>query len=217
MASLGIMPAPRFKHAIAMADSSFASKLDAHRRYLLRIATLQLRDNALAEDVVQDTLVAALQGERGFSGKSSLKTWLTGILKHKVVDAIRSKMRAPVLSSLEDECRLDDLDALFDESGHWENPPASWGDPEAALSQQQFFEAMQDCLDRLPPNTARIFVMREVMDLETDEICTQLTITSNNLWVILHRARLTLRECLEKNWFATPARGAHRTSSGARV
>jgi RNA polymerase sigma-70 factor (ECF subfamily) len=217
MASLGIMHAPRFKHAIAMADSSFASKLDAHRRYLLRIATLQLRDNALAEDVVQDTLVAALQGEKGFSGKSSLKTWLTGILKHKVVDAIRSKVRTPVLSGFDEECRLDDLDALFDESGHWENPPASWGDPEAALSQQQFFEAMQDCLDRLPPNTARIFVMREVMDLETDEICSQLTITSNNLWVILHRARLTLRECLEKNWFAASGRGANRTSSGARV
>jgi len=211
------MHVARFQHANTVADSSFASQLDAHRRYLLRIATLQLRDNALAEDVVQDTLVAALQGEGGFSGKSSLKTWLTGILKHKVVDAIRSKIRAPVLAGFDEECRLDDLDALFDESGHWENPPASWGDPEAALSQQQFFEAMQECLDRLPPNTARIFVMREVMDLETDDICSQLTITSNNLWVILHRARLTLRECLEKNWFAASGGGSGRTSSGARV
>ena len=188
-----------------MADSSFTTQLETHRRYLLRIATLQLRDNALAEDVVQDTLVAALQGEKSYSGKSSVKTWLTGILKHKVVDAIRSKVRAPAFTALDDECRLDDIDALFDESGHWENPPASWGDPESQLSQQQFFEVMQDCLDRLPPHTARIFVMREVMDLETDEICTQLTITSNNLWVILHRARLTLRKKLAPYFEEAPA------------
>lgn len=200
-----------------MPDSTFATQLETHRRYLLRIATLQLRDSALAEDVVQDTLVAALQGEKGFSGRASLKTWLTGILKHKVVDAIRSKARAPVLTTLDDECRLDDLDALFDETGHWQQPPADWGDPESQLSQQQFFEVMQDCLDRLPANTARIFVMREVMDLETDEICTELSITSNNLWVILHRARLSLRECLERNWFASSASRSARPSSGARV
>jgi len=183
-------------------DSQFATQLESHRRYLLRMATLQLRDSALAEDVVQDTLVAALQGEKGFSGKSSLRTWLTGILKHKVVDAIRQKTRAPQLASIEEECQLDDFDALFDETGHWQNPPADWGNPESQLSEQQFFEVMQQCLEKLPANTARVFVMREVMELETDEICLQLTITSNNLWVILHRARLALRQCLEQNWFA---------------
>jgi RNA polymerase sigma-70 factor (ECF subfamily) len=200
-----------------MADSAFATQLETHRRYLLRIATLQLRDTALAEDVVQDTLVAALQGEKGFSGKSSLRTWLTGILKHKVVDAIRQKTRAPVLASFDDECRVDDLDALFDETGHWENPPADWGNPESQLSQQQFFEVMQSCLENLPPNTARIFVMREVMELETDEICTELTITSNNLWVILHRARLLLRQCLEQRWFATAATASGQGPAGQRV
>ena len=200
-----------------MADSAFATQLETHRRYLLRIATLQLRDTALAEDVVQDTMVAALQGEKGFSGKSSLRTWLTGILKHKVVDAIRQKTRAPTFASLEDECRVDDLDALFDETGHWENPPADWGNPESQLSEHQFFEVMQSCLEKLPPNTARIFVMREVMELETDEICLELTITSNNLWVILHRARLSLRQCLEQHWFATSAAAPVQTSSRPRV
>jgi RNA polymerase sigma-70 factor, ECF subfamily len=200
-----------------MADTAFATQLEAHRRYLLRIATLQLRDSALAEDVVQDTLVAALQGERGFSGKSSLRTWLTGILKHKVVDAIRQKTRAPAFAAFDDECRLDDLDALFDETGHWENPPADWGNPESQLSQQQFFEVMQECLEKLPANTARIFVMREVMELETDEICTELTITANNLWVILHRARLSLRQCLEQHWFATNANAPAPSSSERRV
>src|SRR6266699_1200870 len=113
--------------AVPMAEAEFATLIHTHRGYLLRVALLQLRDNELAEDVVQDTLLAALQGAEGFSGRSSLKTWLTGILKHKIVDAIRKKGRGPVFSSLDDECQIDEFDALFDESGHWENPPATWG------------------------------------------------------------------------------------------
>ena len=187
---------------LAMPDSDFASRCNTHRGYLLRVAVLQLRDNDLAEDIVQDTLVAALQGAEGFSGRSSLKTWLTGILKHKIVDAIRRKGREPAFSTLEEETQIDDLDALFDESGHWDNPPADWGDPEAQLSRSQFFDVMQLCLENLPPNTARVFMMREVMELESDEICKELSITSTNLWVILYRARMALRQCLEQNWFA---------------
>ena len=191
-----------------MTDPDFASRCNSHRGYLLRVAVLQLRDNDVAEDVVQDTLLAALQGAGGFSGKSSLKTWLTGILKHKIVDVIRRKGRQPVLASFDEECQIDDLDALFDESGHWENPPADWGNPESALSQQQFFDVMQICLDKLPPNTARVFMMREVMELTSEEICKELSITSTNLWVILYRARIALRQCLEQNWFASPGRAA---------
>jgi RNA polymerase sigma-70 factor (ECF subfamily) len=186
----------------AMTDSDFASRCNSHRGYLLRVAMLQLRDNDLAEDVVQDTLLAALQGATGFSGRSSLKTWLTGILKHKIVDAIRRKTREPAFASLEEECQLEDFDALFDDTGHWENPPADWGDPESELSRQQFFDIMQFCLEKLPPNTGRVFMMREVMELTSDEICKELAITSTNLWVILYRARVALRQCLEQNWFA---------------
>ncbi|HKE42101.1 MAG TPA: sigma-70 family RNA polymerase sigma factor [Casimicrobiaceae bacterium] len=199
-----------------MANPDFAAQVQSHRAYLLRVAQLQLRDTALSEDVVQDTLVAALQGEAGFSGKSSLKTWLTGILKHKIVDAIRQRSRAPAFASLEEECRIDDFDALFDETGHWENPPADWGgDPESQLSQQQFLEVMQLCLENLPPNTARAFMMREVMELDADEICQQLTITSNNLWVILYRARMALRECLERRWFAAGASAGSKPGTRA--
>ena len=189
-----------------MADSAFAAQLEVHRAYLLRVATLQLRDNDAAEDVVQDTLLAAVQGASGFSGKSSLKTWLTGILKHKIVDVIRRRSREPVFATLEDECQLDDFDALFDETGHWENPPAEWGDPEGALSRQQFMNIMDFCLEKLPPNTARVFVMREVMELDSDEICRELSITATNLWVMLYRARMALRQCLEQNWFASAPR-----------
>ena len=185
-----------------MTDSDFASRCNSHRGYLLRVAALQLRDNDLAEDVVQDTLLAALQGAQGYSGRSSLKTWLTGILKHKIVDAIRRRQREPARVSLEEESQIEDFDPLFDEHGHWENPPADWGDPDRALTQQQFLEVVQFCLEKLPPNTGRVFMMREVMDMESDEICKELSITPTNLWVILYRARIALRQCLEQHWFA---------------
>lgn len=189
-----------------MADNDFAAQLQTHRPYLLRVAMLQLRNTETAEDVVQDTLVAALQGAAGFSGRSSVKTWLTGILKHKIVDVIRRRAREPAFDQLDEECQIDDFDAVFDASGHWENPPAQWGNPESDLSRQQFFDIMQFCLEKLPPNTARVFMMREVMELEGDEICKELTITSTNLWVILYRARMALRQCLEQHWFARAAR-----------
>jgi RNA polymerase sigma-70 factor (ECF subfamily) len=185
-----------------MPAADIAAQLDAHRGYLLRVARLQLRDDALAEDVVQETLLAALSGST-FSGKSSLKTWLTGILKHKIIDAIRRKQREPLLAStFDDECDIEDLDGLFKAPfGAWDSPPAEWGDPEQALNRSQFFDIMDFCLEKLPPNTARVFMMREVMGLESDEICKELAITANNLWVILYRARMSLRECLEQNWF----------------
>ena len=191
-----------------MTDADFATRINGHRAYLLRVAVLQLRDADLAEDVVQDTLVAALQGEAGFSGRSSLKTWLTGILKHKIVDAIRKKTREPAMSTLDEESQIDDFDALFDERGHWESPPSDWGNPEAQLGRQQFFDIVEFCLEKLPPNTARVFMMREVMELEGGEICKELSITSTNLWVILYRARVALRQCLEQHWFAAKGRTA---------
>jgi RNA polymerase sigma-70 factor (ECF subfamily) len=184
-------------------DPEFGKELERQRGYLVRVARLQLRDAALAEDVVQDTLVAAVAAAHGFTGKSTVKTWLTGILKHKIVDAIRRKQREPVTASmLSEEADLEDFDALFRQGGAWQTPPSDWGDPEQSLSRQEFFDVMQFCLDKLPPNTARVFMMREVMELTSEEICKELAITANNLWVILYRARMSLRECLEMHWFA---------------
>jgi RNA polymerase sigma-70 factor (ECF subfamily) len=189
----------------AMPVADFSSELNSHRAYLLRVARLQLRDEALAEDVVQETLLAALAGA-GFSGRSSLKTWLTGILKHKIVDAIRRKQREPLataeLGNLDAELDIEDFDALFRANGAWDAPPSDWGNPEEALERREFLDIMDFCLEKLPANTARVFMMREVMELETDEICKELAITANNLWVILYRARMALRRCLEQNWFA---------------
>ncbi len=185
---------------------NIADDLESHRGYLMRVARLQLRDDDLAQDIVQETMVAALCAP-GFSGASSLRTWLTAILKHKIVDAIRKRQRRPevLASQLEagPEGGLDEFDSPFDENGSWETKPASWGDPEHALQQQEFFDVMALCMENLPANTARVFIMREYMELEVAEISRELSITAGSIHVILFRARVALRRCLEKNWFAS--------------
>ena len=171
------------------------SRVERERPYLLRYASLQLRDSHAAEDAVQETLAAALAGEASFQGRANLRTWLTGILKHKIIDAIRRSSReAPAASA-------DEFDALFDERGHWLEMPAAWPDPDAALDQRQFLAALELCLGRLPQKTAQTFMMREHLGLETDEICKELAITPTHCWVLLYRARMALRECLSKEWF----------------
>ena len=174
--------------------SEFRQKVEAERAYLLRYASLQLRDTAAAEVAVQETLLAALAGEAGFGGRSNLRTWLTGILKHKIVDAIRRMSREPTLPE-------EDFDALFDERGHWIETPQAWADPDASLGQKEFFRVLEDCLAKLPAKTSRAFMMREHMGFETPDICKELGVTPTHLWVLLHRARLALRMCLEMNWF----------------
>ena len=175
--------------------NDFRSRVERERPYLLRYAALQLRDAAAAEDAVQETLLAALAGESGFGERASLRTWLTGILKHKIIDTIRRASReAPAASE-------DEFEALFDERGHWIEMPAAWADPGASLEQKGFFAALEACLKRLPEKTARSFMMREHLGLETDEICKELAITPTHCWVLLYRARMALRECLTKEWF----------------
>jgi len=179
--------------------------IQQHRSYLLRYAVLQLRNPEQAEDVVQETLLAALEGRARFAGGSSLKTWLTGILKHKILDAIRRKSREKPLEPAGDDDH-DAVDALFKQDGHWREMPATWGDPEQALENRKFWEIFELCARLLPERTARLYMLREVMEMTTEEICQEFGITPTNLWVILHRARLVLRECLEIKWFGAAPR-----------
>lgn len=181
--------------------------IERERAYLLRYARLQLRDTAQAEDAVQETLLAAIEGAARFSGKSSLRTWLTGILKHKIIDQLRRTGRERILAEPgDDRGEAAAIDALFAGDGHWREFPADWGNPDAALENSRFWAAFELCLQRLPARTARVFMMREVMEMPTDDICKALDITATNCWVMLHRARLTLRECLELQWFGKPSR-----------
>jgi RNA polymerase sigma-70 factor (ECF subfamily) len=175
-------------------------ELEQLRPYLLRYALLQLRDHDAAEDVVQETMLAALEGRARFEGKSTAKTWLTGILKHKIIDLLRRRSREQPLAVGDDESESEVMDALFQRDGHWQQPPSDWGNPARALEDKRFREAFEFCAKVMPERSARVFMMREVLEMSTDEICKELGITPTNLWVILHRARLSLRECIEIKW-----------------
>lgn len=180
---------------------SIESELAALHQPLLRFAQLQLRNDSAAEDVVSETLLAILEKPANFEGRSSLRTYATGILKFKIIDLLRRRGREVCVETMEDQSMDDALDALFVEDGHWQERPAAWQHPEKALEQAQFFETLQACVDRLPARTGQVFMMREWLDKEVDEICAELGITANNCGVILYRARMQLRECLDHHWF----------------
>jgi len=180
--------------------------IEAQRPYLMRYAMAQLRDPLLAEEAVQEALLAAVEGVASFRGHSTLRTWVTSILRYKIADQQRkavqerSRMETGDADSYDDEAWLDEL---FDETGHWRDPPQAWANPEAALEQRRFWEAFERCLERLPARGGRVFFKREVMGEDTDDICRAEGISAANCWVILHRARLGLRSCLELHWFGT--------------
>ncbi|MEI7444096.1 MAG: sigma-70 family RNA polymerase sigma factor [Burkholderiales bacterium] len=176
--------------------------LDALRRPLLKFARLQLRDDALAEDVVSETMLALLERPQAFEQRSSLQTYATGILKHKIIDTVRRRRREMSYDENEETSAADAIDALFHADGHWVEPPQPWASPERSLEQRQFFDVLQVCVERLPARLSRVFMMREWLELEPVEICAELEITDGNLRIMLYRARMQLRECLGTGWFS---------------
>ncbi len=192
---------------MSIPDVPFDQQVAELRPYLMKFARLQLRNDAWAEDAVSETLLAALNKPQAFERRSQLKTWLVGILKHKVVDALRHHGREVCVGSDSDDEREDPLDHMaFKADGHFAEAPAEWGNPEQDLDQRQFMTILEACTERLPPVQGRLFLMREWLELSTEEICKELDLTPTNLYVLLHRARLRLRECLEQHWFAPTAR-----------
>ncbi|RME65894.1 MAG: sigma-70 family RNA polymerase sigma factor [Alphaproteobacteria bacterium] len=188
------------KLAENLADPQFVETL---RKKMLQFATVQLGDAHLAEDAVQDALVGAFRNARDFEGRAAMKTWVFAILKNKIADMLRQRSRLVTAGAVFEEGEDDGASAMFDGRGHWlaDQSPRAWSDPEAALQQRQFWQVFEACLDGLPANQARIFMMREFIGLETPEICAAAQISQSNLFVILHRARLRLRRCLEMKWF----------------
>lgn len=177
--------------------------VDRYGDYLFRYAMLRVRDRSHAEDLVQETFLAALKGRHSFSGESSEATWLVGILKHKIVDHFRRQSREV---SLPEEYPPED--EPFRADGHWAAGPKEWGgNPADLFRQKEFIEQLTKCLSRLSPTHAAVFTLREIEGAGTKEICKELNVTETNLWVILHRARMQLRKCLETRWF-------HRSSEG---
>jgi RNA polymerase sigma-70 factor (TIGR02943 family) len=183
--------------------TDFEQQLVALRDYLMRFARLQLRNDAWAEDAVSETILAALAKPQAFEARSQLKTWLVGILKHKIIDSMRQRRREVVLNSGSDDDNADPLEHIaFRTDGHFAEKPADWGDPEQDLKSRQFMTVLDACTEKLPAVQGRLFLMREWMEMSSEEICKELALTPTNLYVQLHRARLRLRECLELNWFA---------------
>lgn len=183
--------------------TDFEQQLVALRGYLLRFARLQLRNDAWAEDAVSETILAALAKPQAFEARSQLTTWLVGILKHKIIDSMRQRRREVVLDSDSDDDNADPLEHMaFKTDGHFAEKPADWGNPEQDLKSRQFMAVMDACTQKLPPVQGRLFLMREWLEMSSEEICKELALTPTNLYVQLHRARLRLRECLELNWFA---------------
>lgn len=187
--------------ALAPLDPNAITRIRAD---MFRFARLQLGNDDEAEDAVQDALAGALKNAANFRGEAALKTWIIAILKNKVADILRERQRRPInASQMVSPDQEGALPPVFDQRGMWQDSarPARWADPEADLHSSQFLAVFDACLNRLPPQQSRVFMMREVVELDTSEICIELELSTTNVHVILHRARLGLRACLQLHWF----------------
>jgi RNA polymerase sigma-70 factor, ECF subfamily len=197
------MSAPETKGPRAVPDVSHW--VDEHADVLFRYALQRVRRRDVAEELVQETFLAALRAWQGFTGQSSERTWLVGILRHKIVDHIRQVSKARSRRQGQDD--EVSVDAFFEKNGHWKNGSSDWGsDPAVLLEKQDFWDVFEKCFGGLPSGLANTFMLRELEQREPAEVCENLEISEANLWVRLHRARILLKECLEKHWFKTRSR-----------
>lgn len=179
--------------------------VDEHGDYLFKLALLRLRDATQAEDAVQETFLAALKVKHTFQGRSSERTWLAGILKNKIYDHFRQASRETPFTDLEfyEDEESDRFVSRGLGAGGWihEFGPQDWGAIGENLDNERFWKTYRDCASRLPQKIAAVFNLREVDQMESKEVCAMLKISESNLWVMLHRARMALRRCLETHWF----------------
>ena len=178
--------------------------LNSVRSDMLRFAVLQLGDPDIAEDAVQDAMLGALKNFPSFRCEASLKTWFIAVLKHKIADILRQRYRTVLVGEADDQQNSGDIPSdIFDVRGLWRDStrPGLWESPESAVTTSQFLAVFDACLNRLPSQQGRIFLMREVIELQTHEISEELGLTRRNVHISLYRARLALRACLERNWF----------------
>ena len=174
--------------------------VDLYGDYLYRFALSRINDPALAEDLVQETFLAALKSRRHFKMRSAAKTWLTAILKHKIVDTFRKRQRERIIDN--EEALDRNIESFFSDEGRWKIHPPQWeNNPVQHYEQKEFLDILFDCLTTLPQRIAQIFMLREMEGMKTEEICQVMEVTATNCWTMLYRARTALRSCLELNWF----------------
>ncbi len=191
----------------SLTDPVFLTEL---RLQMNKFAILQLQDQSLAEDAVQEALLAALKSAHAFNRRSALKTWVFAILKNKISDLLRKNQRYVSTDKLKDGQDTSDdalYDTLFNQRGFWhpQERPVKWNQPDADMENSHFWQVFDACLNGMPDKYGRLFMMREFLELTTDEICSNEMISANSLNVTLYRARLRLRECLENRWFQKEA------------
>lgn len=179
--------------------------VEEHADALFGFAAARVRDRAIAQDLVQETFLAAMKARESFAGRSTERSWLFGILRNKLVDYYRRQSREITVTDL--ETPFPEEEGAFAASGMGKNgwvmklAPQAWETPEGTLVSKEFQEILQTCLAGLPDKVARVFVLREIDGVTSEEICKDLGVSPNNLWVMLHRARMGLRRCLESRWF----------------
>ena len=188
-------------------EPELEGQLAALRQRLLRHARYAVHDHSLAEDLVQDTLIAVVEQHAKRRGDASLVTWATAILKNKVADWYRSPTRKRMVQlDTDDEPRETTVQALYDASGAYVDPVPAWQQPENREEQRQMMTVLDRCLSSLPRQTGRIFMMREWLGFETTEICQRAAISAENCRTILHRARTALRDCMQRDWITAKAK-----------
>jgi RNA polymerase sigma-70 factor (TIGR02943 family) len=177
--------------------------------YLFSLAILKTGDKELAHDLVQDTFLSAIKAKETFKGNSTEKTWLTAILKNKIIDYYRKK---DVMKGAGDYLATSEIsfhNSFFNASeadfGHWtkEAAPAEWKKEgaDAAINSKEFYKILQYCIEKMPSKLAPVFLARFIDEHDAQKICKEFNLTSSNYWVIVHRAKVLMRGCLEKNWF----------------
>jgi len=192
-------------HAESGARLDPARWVEEYGDVLFGFAAARVRDRAAAQDLVQETFLAALKASESFAGRSTERSWLFGILRNKLADYYRLQYREVPIADL--EAFLPEEQAAFGTSGLGKDgwvmklAPKAWETPDGTLVSKEFQDMLKSCLSRLPDKVARVFLLREIEGVPSEEICKDLGVSPNNLWVMLHRARMGLRRCLEAHWF----------------
>lgn len=181
-------------------DLNVQTWLEDHGDYLFGYALLKVQDTHVAEDMVQETLLAAITAKDTFSNQSTIRTWLIGILKHKLIDRFRREGREMVISDLIDQDEGDNLDNFFNIKGSWIDKPQTFPNPDTAFQQKEFWKVFQQCLSGLKPRQAEVFLAKEIHGMSNEEICKNFLLNPTNVWVLMHRARLSLHKCLKTHW-----------------
>ena len=176
------------------------SWVDQHGDYLYSFARFRVRDQASAEDLVQETFIAALQNHKNYKGQASERTWLTAILKNKIIDYLRKQSREQPTDDIERFLNMSE--DLFNAAGKWVSGPGKWSfAPSILYDKKEFWQALRRCLELLPKRLAQAFVLKEMDGMSHQEICKVLEISPSNSWVVLYRARMGLKKCLGTSWF----------------